>query len=236
MLRRSSMKLPSNAWLAMLVRLRVRLQEMTHKRARSMRRALSVMLYHGNEHDFLLGALLDWARHDKHSLVSEPRSTQMHWRSVYEWTALRKAGVPLGAHDIAERAAFFNYQLIFANYSVHAWYWVRLRLASAGAALRSAQRSVRSFPPRCARRSLSMRRACQQLNALPGTVARLLTFLLPLPPAAGVHRSRAEAVLDQRQCVPVLFAPLLLACLLVLSGLRTFAPQSRSWRRAPRCR
>ena len=125
MLRRSSLKLPSNAWLAMLVRLRVRLQEMTHKRARSVRRALSVMLYHGNEHDFLLGALLDWARHDKHSLVSEPRSTQMHWRSVYEWTALRKAGVPLGAQDIAERAAFFNYQLIFSNYSVHAWYWVR---------------------------------------------------------------------------------------------------------------
>jgi hypothetical protein len=126
-LHRSAAALPANAWLAALLRGWWRLAELVHLRARSLRRVLTIILY-GSEHDLLLGGLLEWARHDKQSLVSEPRSNLMRWRTQYEWQALRAGGVPLSEHDITERAAYFKYQFLFSSYSVHAWYWESIDL------------------------------------------------------------------------------------------------------------
>jgi hypothetical protein len=127
-LHRSSEALPGNAWLAALHRAWWRLAEMAHAHSRSMRRVLSIIIY-GSEHDLLLGGLLEWARHDKQSLVSEPRTNLMRWRTQYEWQALRAGNVPLSEHDAAERAAFFKYQFLFSSYSVHAWYWEAIDLS-----------------------------------------------------------------------------------------------------------
>jgi hypothetical protein len=120
--RRSAQLLPSNAWAAAAKRAWWRVAEALHLRARTLRRVLSIIIY-GSEHDLLLGGLLEWARHDKQSLVSEPRTNLMRWRTQYEWAALRAGSVPLSEHDTAERASFFKFQFLFASYAVHAWYW-----------------------------------------------------------------------------------------------------------------
>ena len=110
LLRRASEKqgLPANAWAAAFVRLGRRLKELTHARARSVRRALSSIMF-SSEREQLLGALLEWARHNRESMVAEPRANVMRWRTVYEWEALRAAAVNLGNRDTAERAAFSKF-------------------------------------------------------------------------------------------------------------------------------
>jgi hypothetical protein len=120
--RHSAQLLPSNAWAAAAKRAWWRVAEALHLRARTLRRVLSIIIY-GSEHDLLLGGLLEWARHDKQSLVSEPRTNLMRWRTQYEWAALRAGNVPLSEHDTCERAGFFKFQFLFASYAVHAWYW-----------------------------------------------------------------------------------------------------------------
>ena len=114
--------LPSNPLLAFLERARRRLAAATTVHARSVRRVLSSMIFH-NEREQLLGALLEYAKHDKHALVSEPRHNQMRWRTVYEWEALRAGDVKLGERDTAERGAFYKYSFLFSSYACHAWYW-----------------------------------------------------------------------------------------------------------------
>jgi hypothetical protein len=106
----------------MLQRLRRQLGRATVLRAKTMRRVMSTLIYK-SERMQLLGSLLDWAEHDKQTLVSEPRANLMRWRTAHEWHALRIAEVHLGERDTAERAAFFKLQFLFCNYACHAWYW-----------------------------------------------------------------------------------------------------------------
>ena len=76
---------------------------MATQRAKTLRRTLTSMLY-SNERSLLLHSLLEWAKHDKHCLVSEPRHNQMRWRTHHEWQALKLGNIVLGDHDGAERA------------------------------------------------------------------------------------------------------------------------------------
>ena len=96
-----------NWFLALLRRLQeeigLEVTRMATKRAKTLRKTLSTMLY-SNERTLLLKALLEWAKHDKLCLVSEPRHNQMRWRTQYEWQALRVGNIQLGDHDAAERA------------------------------------------------------------------------------------------------------------------------------------
>jgi hypothetical protein len=101
---------------------RQRVATATAKRTTTMRRTLSTMLWQ-DEREHLLTLLLMWAKHDKTAQVAEPRENLLRWRTVYEWEALRAAGAQLGARDTAERAAFFKYRFLFADFAVHAWYW-----------------------------------------------------------------------------------------------------------------
>ena len=114
------------------------------QRAKTLRRTLTSMLYN-NERSLLLHSLLEWAKHDKHCLVSEPRHNQMRWRTHHEWQALKLGNIALGDHDGAERAgmrvyaalpcacfrsharrslaAYYKFSFLFSGYSVRAWYW-----------------------------------------------------------------------------------------------------------------
>jgi hypothetical protein len=98
---------PDNWFLALVHRFReeagLEVARFATQRVKTIRRALSTMLY-SNERSLLLKALLEWAKHDKMSLVSEPRHNQMRWRTQYEWQALRLANVELGEHETAERS------------------------------------------------------------------------------------------------------------------------------------
>ena len=98
------------------------LQRVTAVRVRSVRRKMSTMMYR-DEREKLTGALIEWALHDMHSSVLRPVNNMMRWRTMHEWDALRAAGVPLGDHDSAERAAFHKYRFLYADYAVHAWWW-----------------------------------------------------------------------------------------------------------------
>lgn len=86
------------------------------------RSTLFNMLY-ANEREMLIGSLLHWAKHDRACVVPEPQPGQTRWRTEEEWTALRAAGLHLGARDTVERAAFYRLNLIFGGYATHAWYW-----------------------------------------------------------------------------------------------------------------
>ena len=101
---------------------RLALQRVTAMRVRSVRRAMSTMMYR-DEREKLTGALIEWALHDMHSSVLRPVNNMMRWRTMHEWDALRAAGVPLGDHDAAERAAFHKFRFLYADYAVHAWWW-----------------------------------------------------------------------------------------------------------------
>jgi hypothetical protein len=83
---------------------------MATQRAKTIRRTLSSILY-SNERVLLLKSLLEWAKHDKHCLVSEPRHNQMRWRTHYEWQALRTGNIQLGDHDSAEQAGALRLRL-----------------------------------------------------------------------------------------------------------------------------
>ena len=116
---------PDNWYLAVLFHARQRLGLVARKTklsARSMRRTLSTLLF-SNERALLLGALLEWAKHDKQSFVAPPSDNMLRWRTSYEWAALRASGASLGERDTTERAAFYKLNFVFASYAVHAWYW-----------------------------------------------------------------------------------------------------------------
>jgi hypothetical protein len=87
------------------------------------RKASFVAFFWSSERALLLGQLLDWAKSDKRSVIGEPRHTQLRWRTHGEWRALEQDGATLGPRDAAERAAFFKYRFLFADYAVRAWYW-----------------------------------------------------------------------------------------------------------------
>jgi hypothetical protein len=101
---------------------RERMATATAKRTTTMRRTISTFMWQ-DEREHLLTLLLMWAKHDKTAQVAEPRENLLRWRTVYEWEALRAAGAQLGARDTAERAAFFKYRFLFADFAVHAWFW-----------------------------------------------------------------------------------------------------------------
>ena len=103
-------------------KIRIQLGVAAALRNRGIRRRLS-MLFYRNERELLIMQLLDWAKHDTSTLVSEPRQNQLRWRTHYEWHSLRVDNVPLSERDKAERNAFFKYRFLFAAYAVHAWYW-----------------------------------------------------------------------------------------------------------------
>ena len=113
---------PGARVLALLNEARKRIEAVTITRTTTMKRTLSALLFRDERHHYLM-QLLIWAKHDKSSLVAEPRDNQLRWRTYYEWRALRHAGVRLGARDSTERTAFFNFRFLFASFSVHAWFW-----------------------------------------------------------------------------------------------------------------
>lgn len=103
-------------------KIRIQLGVAAALKNRGIRRRLSQLFYR-NERELLIMQLLDWAKHDKATLVAEPRHNQLRWRTHYEWHSLRVDNVQLSERDQAERNAFFKYRFLFAAYAVHAWYW-----------------------------------------------------------------------------------------------------------------
>ena len=103
-------------------KIRIQLGVAAAMKNRGIRRRLSQLFYR-NERELLIMQLLDWAKHDKATLVAEPRHNQLRWRTHYEWHSLRVDNVQLSDRDQAERNAFFKYRFLFAAYAVHAWYW-----------------------------------------------------------------------------------------------------------------
>jgi hypothetical protein len=120
--------LPKNRLLATFVKVRVQVAIIAALKNRELRKTFSTLFY-SNERELLLLQLLEWAKHDKSTLVAEPRDNQLRWRTQYEWDALRAEGAKLGARDTAERAAFFKYRFLFADYAVHAWFWEAIDMA-----------------------------------------------------------------------------------------------------------
>jgi hypothetical protein len=121
---------PENRFAALLFHVRQRLGRVAHAttlQAKTMRRTLSTILYQ-SERDLLMAALLERAKHDKQSFVAQPSDNMLRWRTQYEWQALRASGVQLGERDSTERAAFYKFRFLFADYSVHAWYWESIDL------------------------------------------------------------------------------------------------------------
>jgi hypothetical protein len=108
------------------------------------RKSSFVAFFWSTERALLLGQLLDWAKSDKRSVIGEPRHTQLRWRTHAEWQALAQDNARLGPRDTAERAAFFKYRFLFADYAVRAWYWCAWRAARAY--------RVRTFGAACVRR------------------------------------------------------------------------------------
>jgi hypothetical protein len=122
---------PSNRLFALLAVAKAQITTASKLRSKSIRRTLSTMLAGRNERDHLLHQLLEWAKHDKSSLISEPRDNQLRWRSQFEWQALREEEAHLGARDTTERAAYFKFRFLFADYSCHAVRAHRMRCAAA---------------------------------------------------------------------------------------------------------
>ena len=109
--------------LALLLRqVRVQVAVVSALKGATMRRTFS-SLFWKTERDLLLLQLLSWAKHDKSTLVAEPRETQLRWRTEYEWRALTEQKANLGSRDTTELIAFRKYRFLFASYAVHAWYW-----------------------------------------------------------------------------------------------------------------
>ena len=82
--------------------------------SRRSTKASFTALFWNSERELLLAQLLDWAKQDTRSVIGQPRHTQLRWRSQADWQALAADGAQLGAHDAAERAAFFKYRFLFA--------------------------------------------------------------------------------------------------------------------------
>ena len=101
-------------------RLRKLMRRFTSVHVRTVRRAMSSMIYK-DEREKLTGALIEWAVHDMNSSVLRPHSSMVRWRTMHEWDALRAAGVHLGERDATERAALQKFRFIFADYAVYAW-------------------------------------------------------------------------------------------------------------------
>jgi hypothetical protein len=118
---------PSNRLLALLAVAKAQITTASKLRSKSIRRTLSTMLAGRTEREHLLQQLLEWAKHDKSSLISEPRDNQLRWRSQFEWQALREEEAHLGARDTTERAAYFKFRFLFADYSCHAVRAQRMR-------------------------------------------------------------------------------------------------------------
>jgi hypothetical protein len=95
--------------LAVFTQVRVQLAVTAAMKRTSLRRSLSTLFYK-NEREQLIKQLLEWARHDKGTLVAEPRDNQLRWRTQYEWDALRAEDAKLGARDTAERAGYFKFR------------------------------------------------------------------------------------------------------------------------------
>ena len=109
--------------LALLMRqVRLQVAVVSALKGATMRRTFS-SLFWKTERDLLLLQLLSWAKHDKSTLVAEPRETQLRWRTEYEWRALTEQKAHLGSRDTTELIAFRKYRFLFASYAVHAWYW-----------------------------------------------------------------------------------------------------------------
>jgi hypothetical protein len=120
--------LPSNAVLALFVRLKRKLAKVSKLRSNTMRKTLSSYFYK-NEREQLLMELLDWAKQDKTSLVAEPRSNALRWRTEHEWVQLQLDGVPLSPLDTAERAAFYRYSFLFSSYAIRSLYFETVDLS-----------------------------------------------------------------------------------------------------------
>jgi hypothetical protein len=118
----SAAKSPRARLMAVFAKVRVQLKVTAAMNQRQLRRSLSTLFY-TNERELLVMQLLEWARHDKTTLVAEPRDNMLRWRTQYEWDALRAEDAKLSERDTAERAAFFKFRFLFASYAVHAWYW-----------------------------------------------------------------------------------------------------------------
>jgi hypothetical protein len=114
--------LPGNPVLALFVRLKRKVAKVSKLRSHTMRKTLSSYFYK-NEREQLLMELLDWAKQDKTSLVAEPRSNALRWRTEHEWVHLQLDGVPLSPLDAAERAAFYRYSFLFSSYAIRSWYF-----------------------------------------------------------------------------------------------------------------
>jgi hypothetical protein len=114
--------LPSNPVLAVFARLQRKVAHVTKLHSNTVRKTLSSYFY-ADERARLLTELLDWAKRDKTSLVAEPRSNALRWRTEHEWVQLQLDGVPLSSLDTAERAAFYRYSFLFSSYAVRSWYY-----------------------------------------------------------------------------------------------------------------
>jgi hypothetical protein len=133
-------KSPRDRLMAVFAKVRVQLKVTAALNQRQLRRSISTLFY-TNERELLIMQLLEWARHDKMTLVAEPRDNMLRWRTQYEWDALRAEGAKLGERDTAERAAFFKFRFLFASYAVHAWYWCVA--GACASALQAASRAAR---------------------------------------------------------------------------------------------
>ena len=114
--------LPNNPMLALLARLKRKVAHASRLHSHTMRKTLSSYFYR-NEREQLMMELLDWAKQDKTSLVAEPRSNALRWRTEHEWVQLQIDGTPLSALDVAERAAFYRYSFLFSSYAIRSWYY-----------------------------------------------------------------------------------------------------------------
>ena len=120
--------LPNNPVLALLARLKRKVSRATKLHSHTMRKTLSSYFYQ-NEREQLLMELLEWAKQDKTSLVAEPRSNALRWRTEHEWVQLQLDGVPLSSLDTAERAAFYRYSFLFSSYAIRSWYYETVDLS-----------------------------------------------------------------------------------------------------------
>jgi hypothetical protein len=103
---------PQNRFWALVAMAKTKL-ERTGLRTKTvaLRKSFSTFFFK-NEREQLLLQLLEWAKHDKSTLVAEPRDNQLRWRTQYEWEALRDDEAELGTRDTTERAAFYKYRSV----------------------------------------------------------------------------------------------------------------------------
>ena len=156
--------LPDNPVLALFVRLQRKVAKASRLRSHTMRKTLSSYFYK-NEREQLLMELLDWAKQDKTSLVAEPRSNALRWRTEHEWVQLQLDGVPLSSLDAAERAAFYRYSFLFSSYAIRSWYFEtvdlghKLFLTSGACAVMCSRSACSCLPPARPTRSHLLHRA-----------------------------------------------------------------------------